>query len=88
MEDQKSLIAVLCGRPNQFVICIPIQYFNRRRGVLTELIPNSSNFDSESASRYLSGRRRGIAHGGVGRKNPHKMYPVHQSCPYQVEKSH
>ena len=46
--------------------------------------PICSNFDCESASRYFFGRRRGIAHGGVGADSPHKMYPVHQSYPRQV----
>ena len=34
-----------------------------------------------------SGAAACIAHGGVGADSPHKMYPVHKSCPSQVEKS-
>ncbi len=42
---KKRTSSLFCvGRPNRIVICIAIQSPNRRRGVLTELIPNLLKF--------------------------------------------
>jgi hypothetical protein len=80
IESQISLPAVLCGRLDRHPNSVT---HNRLRGVLTELIPNCSNFDCESEGDgssprvkgekprgIFSGGGAGIAHGCMSAEKP------------------